>query len=289
MLTAGSTPSRVADLGSYAELEKLPFLNSCIDEAVRLHTMLPGNTVLRKTKRDLQLGSHTVDAGSVLWLYPNAVHLDEEYFPEPKAFCPMRLLNGNLESMQSNFELVTFGHGQKRCIGEKMARAMILSFLAIALPALDADAPDDLPEDGFFDLIPASELRLNNVRARGASPPAATAGTGATQSANGRAAAPTESWFASAADQASEQAADVARDVAKAGRSLRWELWLAVWRSWTATGEWRQKAADALGWKDFCDGVFDLADRVSRIVQLERMLAVDAGADELEPPPDKRA
>jgi len=153
------------DMGSYAELEKLPFLNSCIDEAVRLHTMLPGNTVLRKTKRELQLGSHTVEAGSVLWLYPNAVHLDEEFFPEPKAFCPMRLLNGNLEKMTSEYELVTFGHGQKRCIGEKMARAMICSFLGCALPHLDADTPESLPEDGFFDLIPASELRLLNLRA----------------------------------------------------------------------------------------------------------------------------
>ena len=48
-----------------------------------------------------------------------------------------------------------------RCIGEKMARAMILSFLAKALPEIDAEAPADLPEDGFFDLIPASELRLH--------------------------------------------------------------------------------------------------------------------------------
>ena len=82
------------DLTDYSKLAELPFLNSCIDEAVRLHTMLPGNTVLRKTKRDVQLGSHTVPAGAVLWLYPNAVHLDDGVFPEPKAFCPMRLLRG---------------------------------------------------------------------------------------------------------------------------------------------------------------------------------------------------
>ena len=48
------------------------------------------------------------------------VHLDEEYFPQPKAFCPMRMLNGNIERMSAEFELVTFGHGQKRCIGEKV-------------------------------------------------------------------------------------------------------------------------------------------------------------------------
>jgi hypothetical protein len=31
------------------------FVNSCIDESVRLHTMLPGNTVLRKTLSDVRL------------------------------------------------------------------------------------------------------------------------------------------------------------------------------------------------------------------------------------------
>jgi cytochrome P450 len=65
------------DLGDYSKLQELPFLNSCIDEAVRLHTMLPGNTVLRKTRHEIQLGETTVPEGAVLWLYPNAVHLDE--------------------------------------------------------------------------------------------------------------------------------------------------------------------------------------------------------------------
>jgi len=31
--------------------------------------------------------------------------------------------------MSDELELVTFGHGAKRCIGEKMARAMMIAFL----------------------------------------------------------------------------------------------------------------------------------------------------------------
>ena len=76
----------------------------------------------------------------------------------------MRLLNGNLERMSAEFELVSFGHGQKRCIGEKMARAMICSFLGTVLPSLDATPPKALPVDGFFALIPASQLRLYELR-----------------------------------------------------------------------------------------------------------------------------
>ena len=54
------------------------FVNSCIDESVRLHTMLPGNTVLRKTLSDIRLLDVDIPADSLIWLYPNAVHQDEE-------------------------------------------------------------------------------------------------------------------------------------------------------------------------------------------------------------------
>jgi cytochrome P450 len=119
----GSCPNLV----EYSHLVRLPFVNSCIDESVRLHTMLPGNTVVRRAKADVtytdgERRQVSIPAGSMVWLYPNAVHLDEAFFPEPKAFCPMRMLNGNLERMSSEFELVTFGHGRQRCIGEKMVR-----------------------------------------------------------------------------------------------------------------------------------------------------------------------
>ena len=117
-----------SELDSYATLANLTFINACIDESVRLHTMLPGNTVIRKANsaviyRDDSRGDVHIPMGAVIWLYPNAVHLDEAFFPEPKAFCPMRMLHGNLERMSSEFELVTFGHGRQRCIGEKMVSA----------------------------------------------------------------------------------------------------------------------------------------------------------------------
>ena len=86
---------------SYAELSSLPFLNACIDESVRLHTMLPGNTVLRKAARDVRFGEVTIPRGSVLWLYPNAVHQDGAYFAEPASFCPMRFLRGDALRKQS--------------------------------------------------------------------------------------------------------------------------------------------------------------------------------------------
>jgi len=158
-----------SDLTDYSQLQKMEFVNSCIDESVRLHTMLPGNTVLRKTVADVSLLDVQIPAGSLIWLYPNAVHQDEQYFTEAKSFCPMRLLKGpdELKRLSDEFELVTFGHGKKRCIGEKMARAMICAFLGETLPKLDASGPAEIPaDDNLFDLIPASKLSLRELRPR---------------------------------------------------------------------------------------------------------------------------
>ena len=78
----------------------------------------------------------------------------------------MRFLkDNNLKRQSDNYELVTFGHGQKRCVGEKMARAMICAFVGTIVPDVNAEAPEQLPaDDNLFDLIPASKLRLFNLK-----------------------------------------------------------------------------------------------------------------------------
>mmetsp|Transcript_25172 Transcript_25172/g.43020 ORF Transcript_25172/g.43020 Transcript_25172/m.43020 type:complete len:518 (-) Transcript_25172:290-1843(-) len=162
-----------SSLSQYSQLSRLSFLNACIDESVRLHTMLPGNTVLRKALADVQFRGGRIPEGSLIWLYPNAVHQDEAYFTDASSFCPMRLLSGDsLRQKSAEFELVTFGHGQKRCIGEKMARAMIGAFLGTMLPTVHAEVRNIPDDDNLFDLIPASKLQLHDVTAVG---PAGTA------------------------------------------------------------------------------------------------------------------
>jgi cytochrome P450 len=153
--------SRVDD---YATLERLDFLNACIDESVRLHATVPGKLVAREAECDLEMGGATIKKGSRIWLYPASVHNDEKYYQDAQKFCPYRLLSGKRKRMINEFELVTFGTGRKRCIGEKMARAMILSFLVTTLPRMDADVIDELPGDDFNDLKPVKKLRLHNLR-----------------------------------------------------------------------------------------------------------------------------
>ena len=66
------------------------------------------------------------------------------------------------------------------------------------------------------------------------------------------------------------------------GRVVLWELWLALWRSWTTSAVWREQVAKAI-WKDVNDGVDRVvstaAERLSRVARLERLLeGTDASA-----------
>ena len=61
---------------------------------------------------------------------------------------------------------MTAGTFFNRCIGEKMARAMICVFLGVVLPELEARAPPTLPSDNFFDLVTAAKLELLDLRRR---------------------------------------------------------------------------------------------------------------------------
>jgi len=58
-----------------------------------------------------------------------AVHFDPEAFPEPHQFNPQRYIDGN-----GNFvphpNIVPFGVGKRRCLGESLAKVELFTFFA---------------------------------------------------------------------------------------------------------------------------------------------------------------
>ena len=124
-----------------------------------------------------------------------------------------------------------------------------------------AESPKEaLPADGFFDLVPASELRLYNLRRAGSASgtmlPVGGAPSSRTQPPPP---SPTQqpslaSELADMVDISTDMATDVARDLQKKanramdlqGRRALWEFWLFLWRSWVEATEFRQRWAEAL-------------------------------------------
>lgn len=156
------------------DLLDLKLIQACITEAVRLHSDIPSKLTFRQADVDLEFGKYKIPKGSVLFLYANAVHKDEKFFPNANGFCPHRYTNAEeYNRMQKDKELVVFGHGRKRCTGELHARSQISALLAAFAMRFDSDLVTSvqnnrMPEDwdGPFIFDTANTLKLVNLRPR---------------------------------------------------------------------------------------------------------------------------
>mmetsp|Transcript_65832 Transcript_65832/g.154076 ORF Transcript_65832/g.154076 Transcript_65832/m.154076 type:complete len:604 (-) Transcript_65832:68-1879(-) len=156
------------------DLLDLKLTNACITEAVRLHSDIPAKLTLRTAEIPMEFGGFKIPQGATIFLYADAVHKDEKYFPDAAAFCPHRYTDPEaFNKMAMDREIVTFGHGRKRCTGELHARSQISALLASFVLRFDMDLVTDeadnrMPEDhdGPFVFDTANTLKLVNLRAR---------------------------------------------------------------------------------------------------------------------------
>ncbi|CAE8648098.1 unnamed protein product, partial [Polarella glacialis] len=156
------------------DLLGLSLTNACITEAVRLHSDIPSKLTLRSAEIDMNFGGYTIPKGATIFLYADAVHKDDKYFPDAAAFCPHRYTNPEVfNQMNRDREIVTFGHGRKRCTGELHARSQISALLASFVMRFDMDLETKEPEnrmpedhDGPFVFDTANTLQLVNLRQR---------------------------------------------------------------------------------------------------------------------------
>uniref|UniRef100_A0A6T1B657 Cytochrome P450 n=1 Tax=Alexandrium monilatum TaxID=311494 RepID=A0A6T1B657_9DINO len=165
------------------DLLDLRLTNACITEAVRLHSDIPSKLTFRQAEIDMEFKGFKIPKGSTIFLYADAVHKDEKYFPDAGGFCPHRYTDPeSFNKMQMDREIVTFGHGRKRCTGELHARAQISALLASFVMRFDLDLStnepgNQIPEDhdGPFVFDTANSVCLVNLRRA-----AESSGSGAT-------------------------------------------------------------------------------------------------------------
>jgi len=166
-------PAGIRDL-DLNDLLDLQITNACITEAVRLHSDIPSKLTLRTAEEDMEFEGYPIPKGTTIFLYADAVHKDEKYYPDAGSFCPFRYTDQEeAKRMEKDREFVTFGHGRKRCTGELHARAQISALLASFVLRFDMDLetaePDNsIPEDhdGPFVFDAANTLLLKNLRRR---------------------------------------------------------------------------------------------------------------------------
>ena len=103
------------DVDDGEALARLPFLGAIVDEALRLHPVIP--YVPKRTVQPFELDGHLLPVNTGVFVTAALAHMDPEVFPEPTRFRPERFL----ERRPTATEYFPFGGGVKRCLASAFA------------------------------------------------------------------------------------------------------------------------------------------------------------------------
>jgi cytochrome P450 len=116
-----------------ADLPELPWTAAVIDEAMRLHP--PAYMVGRQALCDIELAGHRLPAGTTVMVNIRGIHRRADYYPEPLAFRPERMLP-EARKPRPRHHYLPFGAGPRVCIGSHFA--LMEAQLALATMAQGA-------------------------------------------------------------------------------------------------------------------------------------------------------
>lgn len=123
----------------YDDLDKLPLLDQCFHECLRLHP--PAPVTVRRTIRDCELGGYPIPAHTMLFLPMMANQRDEKYWTNPDQFDPDRWSPQRQENNNHPFCYNPFGGGAHKCIGLHFATLMAKCFMHQFLLRYDYTTP----------------------------------------------------------------------------------------------------------------------------------------------------
>ena len=100
------------------DLAALPWTAAVIDEAMRLHP--PAYIVGREAVREFALDGHQFPARSTVLVNIRGIHRRPDYYPDPLAFQPERMLP-DAKKLRPRHHYLPFGAGPRVCIGSHFA------------------------------------------------------------------------------------------------------------------------------------------------------------------------
>ncbi|KAI1258309.1 hypothetical protein MGN70_001358 [Eutypa lata] len=157
-------PERVP---TWAELERLPFLQGIIKESLR-----HGHGVMHRLPRispdlPIQYKEYTIPAGIPVGMSGYLMHSDPVTYPSPDEFVPERWVGGVDKVVNRNF--VPFCRGSRGCLGMNLAMAEMSLALAVLyrpngpkFELFETDESDVKPVHDF--MIPVAKLSSKGVR-----------------------------------------------------------------------------------------------------------------------------
>lgn len=120
------------DAPSYEQALALPYLQTCITEAMRLHSVI-GISLPRTVPPDgVVIEGHHIPGGTVVGMNPRVIHRDEEiYGSDADTFRPERYIEASKEH-RNRMDAVSFAFGgpSRSCPGRYLAWVVLSKALA---------------------------------------------------------------------------------------------------------------------------------------------------------------
>lgn len=126
--SSSASPDNLMD---YKTLERLPYLQACIKESLRLATgvssRLPRINRAAPTIYTTTSGKvYTLPPGTVISMSILDLHYNPDIFHNPRVFDPLRWLDADKEALQRmERAYAPFGRGSRQCVGLELAKEEI--------------------------------------------------------------------------------------------------------------------------------------------------------------------
>ncbi|KAJ0172921.1 hypothetical protein K1T71_011097 [Dendrolimus kikuchii] len=129
----------------YACVSELPYVEACIDEALRLYPVLP--VLTREVVEDYTLPSGLrLEKGVRIHIPVYYLHHSEINYPDPNCYRPERFLGPEKKNVRQ-YTYMPFGEGPRICIGMRFAKMQMFAGLITLLKKYTLVLADDmLPE-----------------------------------------------------------------------------------------------------------------------------------------------
>ncbi|MBA2241130.1 MAG: cytochrome P450 [Solirubrobacterales bacterium] len=154
--------------------EEDDYLDAVIKETLRVRPVL--HVVVRKLTEAVELGGHTLPAGTRVVPCIHLVHRRDDLYPDPHAFRPERFLGVS----PGTYNWIPFGGGVRRCLGASFALFEMKRVLGAVVMSVELE-----PAEPSFE--PARRRAITLTPSRGASvvvrPGAEPAGAGSSLAA----------------------------------------------------------------------------------------------------------
>lgn len=112
-----------------SDLVRLPYLEACFKETIRLHPAGP-LLIPRKATQTCEVMGYTIPKDSQILVNVWAINRDPTIWDDPLSFKPERFIGSNLSYKGNDFGYLPFGSGRRMCPGEAMASKLILLTIA---------------------------------------------------------------------------------------------------------------------------------------------------------------